>query len=428
MINKKLTILHINKFHYFRGGAETVYFNTARILESHGHRSVFFSMHHTQNIPCETGNYFIPHVELDEINRNCSSMHQLKIAGRIFYSFKAKKLLSQLLDAYPVDIAHLHNIYHQISPSILHVLKKRKIPIVMTLHDYKMVCATYNLYTHGKPCDDCSGRKYFMAIKNRCVKNSFSKSLVSTLEMYLHHRVLDIYRHVDIFISPSRFLKNKLLEMGFKKEIFYLPNYIDREKLRTFDGDAGKEKVKSENSIVYFGRLSREKGLMTLFEAIKLLRSQGEDKIKVKIIGDGPLRNSLELMTKSEGLQNIHFLGYKMRDELKDEIIRSLFVILPSGCYENNPMSVLESFALGKPVIASRIGGIPEIVRNDVTGETFEPGDAKDLCAKIEYLLRRPDKIVEMGKNARIFVEQELNEKQYYERLLGVYHRVLSHK
>lgn len=421
-----MNILHINKFHYLRGGAEAVYLNTARLLESKGHRSIFFSMHHPQNLPCQTSDYFMPYIELNTDDSDI--MSKLRTTGRILYSFEAKKLLSRLLDKYPVDIAHLHNIYHHISPSILHTLKKRKIPVVMTLHDYKMVCTSYHLQTHGKSCEACCGGRYFMAIKNRCVKGSLAKSILGAAEMYLHHKVLDIYENVDIFISPSRFLKDKLSEMGFKKEIQYLPNYIDIEKFRKFDEEVEDGKTEKENSIVYFGRLSPEKGLLTLIDAVKMLKTQNKNGFQVKIIGDGPMRDLLESKVNTEGLNNIRFLGYKSGKVLNDEIRKSMFAVLPSNCCENNPVSVLEAFALGKPVIGSRIGGIPELVKNNVTGLTFEVGNAEDMCSKITYLISHEDKIIEMGKNAIKFVEHELCVGNYYKKLMEIYQQNLHHK
>lgn len=419
-----MNILHINKFHYFRGGAEVVYLNTARLLESKGHRSVFFSMHHPQNIPCETSCYFLPYVELH--TNNNGMMSKLKTGGRILYFFEAKKLLSQLLDKYPVDIAHLHNIYHHISPSILHVLKKRKIPVVMTLHDYKMVCASYHLQAFEKPCEACYGGKYFMAIKKRCVKESLAKTLLSTSEMYLHHKALDIYDNVDIFISPSRFLKDKLSEMGFKKEIVCLPNYIDSEKFRGLSGDVKRQRDKKENSLVYFGRLSPEKGLLTLIEAAKILYQGNKHNncVTVKIIGDGPMREELREKVKSDGIDNVRFLGYMKGEDLYREIKNSMAAILPSEWYENNPMSVIEAFAMGIPVIGARIGGIPELIRDNETGLTFQPGNAEDLSEKIETLLADSSPLAEMGEKAQKFVEDELNQEKHYRRLMEIYGQI----
>src|SRR4030066_2311129 len=261
MSQRQINILHINKFHYLRGGSEAVYFGTANLLESHGHRSLFFSMHHPENLPCETGQYFMPYVDLNT-NGN-GLMGQLKAAGRILYSFDAKRRLSTLLEKHPVDIAHLHNIHHQISPSILHELKNRKIPVVMTLHDYKMVCTSYSMLVNGRVCEACYGGKYYEAIKKGGLKGSLVKSGLAALEMYLHHTILDIYNNVNVFISPSLFLKDKLAEMGFKKEVVHLPNFIDAGRFEKFISREDKR----ENSVVYFGRLSQEKGLWTLIDA-----------------------------------------------------------------------------------------------------------------------------------------------------------------
>jgi len=408
-----MNILHINKFHYMRGGSEAVYFETAKILESHGHKSLFFSMQHPENLSCETRDYFMPYVDLNT-NRN-GIIDKLKSTGRILYSLKARKLLFKLLNEYQVDIAHLHNIHHQISPSILHTLKKRKIPVVMTLHDYKMVCASYLMMANGKNCEACSGGNYLAVIKNKCVKGSFAKSCLATLEMYVHHRFFDIYGNVDTFISPSLFLKKKLAEMGFRKKIIHLPNFIDTEKFRKVkEGENGRE-----NSIVYFGRLAPEKGLYTLIKATKLLDTTRN--VVVKIIGDGPIRGDLEEKAKLGWNHNIQFLGYMKGEALYKEIKKCLAVVLPSECYENNPMSVLESFALGVPVIGAKIGGIPELVKDGITGLTFESGNAHELAEKIRYVLDNPGKVAKMGENAKVFVEQNLNAEKYYQGLINIY-------
>lgn len=406
-----MNILHINKFHYLRGGSESVYFGTAKILESHGHTSSFFSMHHPDNVPCETGNYFMPYVDLNTDSNGVAS--QLKSAGRILYSSEAKRRLSRLLEEYPADIAHLHNIHHQISPSILHTLKKKNIPVVMTLHDYKMVCASYSMMVNGKPCEACSGGKYLEIIRNKCVKGSLAKSCLAALEMYVHHRLFDMYNNVDIFISPSLFLKHKLEAMGFRKKIVHLPNFIDTERFKRVNNEENGK----ENSVAYFGRLTNEKGLWTLLKAAKNIG----DKLEIKIIGDGPLRNGLEETVKKEGMKNVRFLGYQKGDTLYREIKRSKAVVLPSEWYENNPISVLEAFALGKPVIGARIGGIPELVKDGETGFTFESGNINDLSQKISTLQNNDLFLPTIGGNARKFVTDEFNPERYYQGLMEIY-------
>ena len=186
--------------------------------------------------------------------------------------------------------------------------------------------------------------------------------------------------------------------------------------------DGGENGQKS--SIVYFGRLSPEKGLYTIIKTSKLLKTNG--KVKVKIIGDGPIRGDLEEKVKVDGINNIRFLGYMKGEALYEEIKKCLAVILPSECYENNPISVLEAFAFGKPIIGASIGGIPELVKDNVTGLTFEPGNAHDLAEKIGYVLNNHDKLAEMGENARFSVEQNLNAKKYYQGLTNIYQSAIE--
>lgn len=423
-----MNILHVNNAHFYRGGADTIYLKTAELLKEHGHNPVFFSMHWPDNLPCVTSEYFMPYVDL---NAQHDILTQLKIAGRILYSFEARKRLSKLLDKYPVDIAHLHNIYHIFSPSILHELKKKKIPIVMSIHDYKLVCGSYMLLIrdpiHGKICEACCRGRYFMTVKNRCVKNSLKKSILSTLEMYLHHTVLDIYDKVDIFIATSLFIKNKIKEMGFKKESVYLPNFYDVKEIKESDAYGDNVKGEKKNYVIYVGRLHPEKGLWTLLNAAKLLYRK-KKKMEIKLSGDGPMRELLHEKVRSEKINNVSFLGYIKYKDLCREIKNSLAVVLSSECYENNPISVIESFAMGIPAVAARIGGIPELVKDDETGLTFEPANAYDLSEKIEYLSNNPDKAAKMGKNARTFVEQELNAEKHYQKLMEIYKQAIGSK
>jgi len=408
----RVKVLFVNKFFYERGGAVAVFFDTARLIESFGHKAILFAMSHPQNLRSPYSRYFVSNVDFDEPG---PLFERIKAAGRILYSLEAKRKIDALLKNERPHIVHLHNIYHQISPSILHTIKAHGLPIVMTLHDYKMVCPTYNMLTNGKPCERCRRGRFYWCLIKRCNRRSLLRSAVNVLEMYLHHRILHIYDLVDVFISPSLFLKEKVQEMGFEGEIHYLPNFIEPGKfLPCYDY--------GEKSLVYFGRLSPEKGLFTLLEAV------GGLDMKLKIIGDGPLRKDLEMLVSQKGLDNVSFLGYKGGEELKGEIQKAVAVVLPSRWYENSPRSIIEAFALGKPVIGSRIGGIPELVRDGETGLTFEPGNAQDLRAKIKEILTNPDRVVEMGKKARGFVEEELNAQKHYKALMEIYNRAMSHR
>ena len=408
-----MKILLINKYLYPKGGDAISTISTGNLLLSKGHDVIFWGMSHPLNPEYPYKEHFISYIDYDNPG---SVKKQGKIAVNMLYSLEAKRNIEKLIKIERPDIVHLNNFAHQISPSILHVFKKYHIPAVMTMRDYKLVCPTYTMILNDKPCERCKNGRYYQCFLNKCSKNSFIKSFLNTVEMYLHHNIMHIYDLIDVYISPSKFLKSKCEEMGFKRKIIYLSNFV---KIEDFD----PEYKSKENSIVYFGRLSEEKGLFTLIEAVKDIPG-----ITLKIIGEGPLKESLELRVESLRLKNIKFLGYKMGKELHDETRNVMFIVCPSEWYENNPRSIIEGFALGKPAIGARIGGIPELVKNNETGLTFESGNAEDLRSKIEHLGSNPKKMIEMGKNARNFVEQELNAEKHYQKLMEIYDRVLNNK
>jgi len=400
-----MKILLINKFLYPKGGDAVSTLETGKLLSKRGHEVVFWGMKHPENQDFFYKEYFVSYIDY---NKPLGIFQQIKNSLKILYSLEAKNKISKLLTEWKPDIVHLNNFAHQISPSILSVFKKHKIPAVMTLHDYKLVCPTYSMLLHKKPCERCKNGKYYYCFVNKCTKNSKVKSFVNTLEMYLHHKVLKIYNKINIFISPSKFLMKKVKEMGFNRDIVYLPNFVDLEKYKpSYDF---KDRI-----IVYFGRLSKEKGVDTLINAVKNL------DVKLKIVGGGPDGDKLINKVKVENVSNIYFLSYKEEKELIDIIRESLFVVIPSEWYENNPRSVLESFALGKPVIGARIGGIPELVIDGETGFTFKTGDSTDLREKIKYLLDNTDKIEVLGKNARRFAEDKFNPENHYQELMKIY-------
>jgi glycosyltransferase involved in cell wall biosynthesis len=363
-------------------------------------------MKHSLNPPYQYEDHFVTYADFNETN---GVKEQVRLALNILYSLEAKRKIEFIINSEKPDIVHLNNFAHQISPSILDTLKKYNIPIVMTLHDYKIVCPSYSMLCKGKVCDVCSGGKYYKCFLNRCVKDSRLKSLLNTAEMYLHHKILDIYDAVDIFISPSAFMKNRLKTMGFNGKVVYLPNFIKLDELTP-------QYKWDKKSIVYFGRLSEEKGLFTLIDAIQYMND-----VRLKIIGEGPLKDELVSKSKEKNLKNIQFMGYRKGNGLNKEIKNAMAVVLPSECNENSPLSVIEGFALGKPAIAACTGGIPELVKDGITGLTFEPGNADDLRLKLNYLMENPEKALEMGRKARDFVEKELSAEGHYCRLMEIY-------
>ena len=404
-----MKVLLINKFLFPKGGDAISTLETGKLLIENGHDVIFWGMDHPENIDFKYRKYFISYIDYNGPQR---FFKKIKNALKIIYSFEAKNKISSLIKEWKPDIVHLNNFAHQITPSILGILKKLKIPTVMTLHDYKLVCPTYLLFQDGLPCERCKNKRYHHCLLNKCTKNSFSKSLINMLEMYLHHKILNIYDKIDLFISPSKFLIEKLKDMGFNKNIIFLPNFVELIDLKLSNNFKYKY-------ILFFGRLSKEKGLSTLIDAVKDL------KIILNIVGIGPVESELKNKIEVENISNINLLGFKKGKELTELIKESLYVIVPSEWYENNPLTILESYACGKPVIGSRMGGIPELIIDKKTGLIFNPGDKNDLKEKIKKLLDNPEKIEIMGSDARKFVEDNYNSKNYYNKIIDIYKKII---
>jgi len=400
-----MKILQINKFHYLRGGADRHYLELSENLKYEGYEVINFSMRHPQNIACAQEGYFAENVALDRFS--------LKNIFKYFYNYDAVAKLEKLIETEKPDIAHLHNIYHQLTPAIIHVLKRHKIKIVLTLHDYKIICPNYQLFARSQICERCRGGKYYNCAMTKCVKNSRAKSIMATLEAYLYRRIFKSYELVDIFIAPSQFMKNKFVDFGWPAEkIAVLKNFtkptkevvVKKKHMLFFDNDY----------LLYFGRLSDEKGIDILLSAMKLL----PEDVKLKIIGK--FENSLisRDVENRELNSRVELLGFKSGAELENLICNAKAVVVPSIWYENMPLSVLEAMAAGKVVIASRIGGIPEIIRDGENGLLFEAGNAIDLARKISGLNRADSDAI--GARAR-FGMDEFNWEKYYPRLMTVY-------
>ncbi len=405
-----MRILLINKYLYKRGGCAISTINTGELLIENNHDVLFWGMDHEDNPEYMHHDLFVPYVDF---NQPASLKTNITRAARLLYSFESRNKLENFLKMENVDIAHLNNFAHQISPSIIDTLHRHNIPMVMTMRDYKMVCPSYTMHYAGKPCESCRGGRYYNCVLKSCVKNSYLKSILNTMEMYLHHNVLKVYGKIKLFISPSKFLLEKVREMGFRSEVVYLPNFVPVKNFHPRYDSSG-------NYLLYFGRLSREKGISILIDAIKNI------DCGLKIIGEGPLKSKLVEKIKREKISNVQVLGYRTGESLHTEIRNSVAVVVPSTWYENNPRSVLESFALGKPVIGARIGGIPELVADGKTGYTFRPGDPDDLRDKIVKILDDFPSRSGMGKLARKTVEDIYSPEHHYRSLMAIYNKAMD--
>ena len=404
-----MNILQVNKFYWEHAGPERYMFEVSQVLESRGHKVDFFAMQHERNRASENAEYFVSNIEY----RDTAIRYKVRTAGstiaKTIYSPEAKRKMAALLDVREYDIAHLHMISHQISPSILHALKRRRIPVVQTLHEYKLICPASHLYIkhRGQICERCLSGNYINALRFRCLKDSAPASGLAAAAQYLHRWSRIHERNTDLFICPSAFLARKHIEGGIPEDkIRVLQNYLD---LRGYEPNYTPGAY-----AVFIGRLSEEKGLATLIKAAVALPD-----LPVLIVGEGEQRPALEEQLRRENAHNVTFAGYQSGDELKRTVQNAAFLVLPSEWYENCPMVTYEAYALGKPVVASDIGGTGESIDHGRTGLLFPPGDVAGLRSAMADLWRDKSRCEEMGRAGRIKVEQICG--THYDALMALY-------
>lgn len=399
-----MKLLSINNYHYLRGGAEAVYFAHDQLFRDSGWDTAFFSMRHPNNVPCKWSDYFVDEIEL---GKDYGVLEKAQMAGRVIYSLEARRKLGGLLQKFRPDVAHAHCIYHHISPSILPLLAERGVATVLTAHDLKLACPSYRMLNQTGICERCKGGNLLHVIRYRCIHGSLALSSLIALESAAH-RALGIYRkHLRAIISPSRFLREKLIEWGWPAQLVqYVPNFIDIE--------AFAPKPLGED-FLYLGRLSPEKGVATLIRATALAG------VKLRIAGTGPQREELESLALATGA-SVEFLGFQSGEALQSTIAQARAIVLPSEVYENAPISVLEAYASAKPVIGANIGGIPELIDEGETGFLFRSGDPDDLASSLAEAASLPaDGLAAMGRAARERVQRNHSRELYREKMLALY-------
>ncbi len=398
-------LLSINNYHYRRGGAEVVFLEQNRLFEEIGWDVVPFAMRHPDNLPSPHERHFVEEIEF---GRAYGAMRRLRHAASIIYSREARARLRDILGEARPDVAHFHNIYHHLSPSFLPILKQAGVPVVMTVHDLKLACPAYTMLRDGHVCERCKGGRIHNVVANRCIKGSLPLSGLVMLETAVH-RALGLYRDtVDAFAVPSRFYIDKLVEWGWPRERFvHVANFVDAGAMQP--GTTAGE------GFLYVGRLSPEKGLDTLVRAAALSSQP------VTIVGTGPMENELRALAAETGAV-VQFLGFRTGEALHDAIRASRAVVLASTWYENAPISVLEAYALGRPVIGARIGGLPEMIRDGETGAIVPPGDATALAGELARFAALPaPTLLAMGPAGRRWIETDFSREAYRDRLLDLY-------
>jgi glycosyltransferase involved in cell wall biosynthesis len=400
-----MRILHVNKFLYRRGGAEGYMQDLAALQAEAGHQVEFFAMAHPENQDATFADRFPDHIELEPMPRGV--VGKLKGAGRVLWSTSARRGISAVVEDFKPDVVHLHNVYHQLSPSVLRPLGRMGVPAVMTLHDYKLACPTYQLLDHGTLCEACVGGHFTEVMKRRCKGGSLSASTMVAFESWLHSATR-AYGPVGRFICPSRFLAGKMAEAGvFPDRLRNVPHFVD---CATID-----VKRHAGGEIAFAGRLSPEKGVDTLIKAA------GHLNAFLHVAGEGPEAGRLAALAEREAPGLVRFHGRMPKVQLH-ELLRTVSVVaVPSRWHENQPMIVLEAMACGVPVVASDLGGLSELIEPGVNGALTAHDDSDALAGALAPFLDNPDAALAMGRAARAGVSRDFSPALHLSRLEGAY-------
>lgn len=403
-----MKVLMVNKFHYLKGGSEKYYFELAELLKENGHEVAFFSMKDEKNIKTDCKEYFVEPIDLNTGSK-------LK-ALDVIYSKENKKKMEEALEEFKPDIVHLNNFQRQLSASTIDPIKKRNIPIVFTAHDVQAICPAIIMMDNDKNiCEKCMKGKYLNCIKKKCNKGSTLKSIVGALEGY-YYRAKNIYTNkIDFIITPSEFYRGKMIEDGIpENKIKALHNFVE---LKDYDLETS-----DEGYALYFGRLSKEKGILNLINAFTKLKEG-----KLYIAGEGPEKETIENIIKENKLEDrVKLLGFLNSDQMKETIRKCKFVVVPSIWYENCPYSVMETLAIGKPVIGADIGGIPELVINNRSGLTYKYDSVEELSNKMKKLFKNEELVKEFGTNAKKQANELYRKDVYYKNIMSIYEKLVK--
>lgn len=360
-----MKVLLVNKFHYKKGGSETYYFTVAEALKARGHEVIFFAMQDDEkNIPCEQEKYFVSN---SAVQGGIKS--KLNMVLHIAYSKEAYSNMKKLLQEEKPDLIILNLVHKQITLSIIDAIKEYdpKLPIFWTMHDLIAVCPSYTMLDgNGTVCEKCLEGSFKPCVDNRCMKGSKLMSILSKYEAdYIRRKKW--YSHVDLFICPSEFYYKKLQDAKFTtSKIITLRNPLPLDTKYELND-------KNDGYVLYFGRLAKEKGVKTLIDASK------KAGCRLVILGTGPVED--ELKEYAKGLNNVEFKGFQTGRTLTDFVKNSRCVVLPSEWYENGPYSAMEAMALGKPLIVSDNGGLPELVDDGKNGYVYSAKKGADALA-----------------------------------------------
>lgn len=411
-----MRILLVNYRYFISGGPEKYMFNIKKMLEENGHEIIPFSIHSNKNVETEYSKYFVEPIGSRDATyfEECKKTPKViaQMLSRSIYSVEVEKAIQKEIKDIKPDLVYIIHFVNKLSPSVIRGAKKLGVPVILRLSDYFLLCPRFDFMYNKKPCEECLTKGYMSCIKKRCVKGSLFASVIRVFSMKVH-QMMNIYEDIDAFITPSEYLKDKLIANGFdEKKITCIPTFT-----------ASKSEV-SEPCIgmygLYFGRVTEEKGVDTVVKAYEMMPDR-----HVKIMGDDTTDEAKRLKDyiADKKIKNVEFVGFKAGEELEEIIKGARFTLIPSIWYDNLPNTALESFQYSKPVIASNIGSLPELILDGVNGYLFKPGDPGELCKKIK-LLDDDDLVKEMGSASRSRLEERFAPKTHYDALLNIFNRV----
>jgi glycosyltransferase involved in cell wall biosynthesis len=397
-----MRILNISQNFHIRGGSDRYFFALTNLLVRHGHEVIPFAAAHVRNEATMWRKYFPEAADFERPGAGD--------VGRFIYSREAAKNITRIIDEHRPDVAHLHIYYGKLTASILAPLKRAGIPIVQTLHEYKLICPVYTLVSGGQICEACHGHQFWQALPRRCNRGSLARTALSTVEAYVS-RALGALREVDHFIAVSDFVREKMIEHGVPAErISTVLNFVE--------GD-GSALTPPGDYFLYAGRVEAIKGVHTLIGAA------GPVGLPLKIAGTGAAEQQVRDLIAQNGWDSIEMLGFLSSEELVRAIRGSLCTIVPSQWYEPLALAALESFAQGRAVIASEIGGLPEVVRHQQTGTLVAPGDQLALREAMLWMQQNPQAAAAFGEAGYLSLKVRHGPEQHYHQLMEIYSSLL---
>jgi glycosyltransferase involved in cell wall biosynthesis len=403
-----LRILIVNTRHFPGGGDSTYTFNLANLLRAKGHEVGFFAMQDERNIFDPNADLFVSHIDFNELNRNKTLLNGFRVACRVFYSTEARRKFSRLLQRFHPDIIHLQNMMAHITSSVIFEAKKHGLPVVWTVHDYGLICPNSHFIIDktGAICEACDRNSFYQAALKRCKKGSLLASAMAAIDLYFCS-IVGLKRIVDFLLAPSMFLRAKMIDRGFRpQQVKHLPLFLPDNMFSKPDGDKGY--------LLFMGRLETIKGIIPLLNACRLVP-------EINLVLAGSVREPLSSQLPRLLPSNATYVGMVPRDELQRILLQARAVVVPSLNYENQPFSILESFAAGKPVIASNLGGMSELVRPSKAGLLVQPGDVNALAEAMRWMVKHPAEAHLMGTKAHEYARRIHNSETHYQKLIEIY-------